>query len=91
MKKVQSCDDLTDQQKKTRVEWIIAELQDYDILPYNYVYDRDWLVIGDPEEVDLHSSFLSLNKFSWSRCLAVVYDSPPFIPDFMVFMELSSV
>eukprot|EP00116_Pleurobrachia_bachei_P011164 sb/3471426/ len=51
MKKVQSCDDLTDQQKKTRVEWIIAELQDYDILPYNYVYDRDRLVIGDPEEI----------------------------------------
>ena len=51
MKKVQTCDDLTDQQKKTRIEWIIAELQDNEILPYNYVYDRDRLVIGDPEEV----------------------------------------
>ena len=51
MKKVQSCDDLTDQQKKTRIEWIIAELQDNDVLVYNYVYDRDKLVIGEPEEV----------------------------------------
>jgi len=51
MKKVQSCDELTDQQKKTRIEWIIAELQDNDILPYNYVYDRDRLVIGDQEEI----------------------------------------
>lgn len=51
MKKIQSCDDLTDQQKKTRIEWIIAELQDNDVLPYNYVYDRDRLVIGDPDEI----------------------------------------
>ncbi|KAL5259914.1 hypothetical protein ACHWQZ_G010136 [Mnemiopsis leidyi] len=51
MKKVQSCDELTDQQKKTRIEWIIAELQDHDVLPYNYVYDRDRLVIGDQEEI----------------------------------------
>jgi hypothetical protein len=56
MKKVQSCDELTDQQKKTRIEWIIAELQDNDILPYNYVYDRDRLVIGDQEEVSSLSS-----------------------------------
>merc|ERR1719403_733637 len=51
MKKAQSCDELTNQQKKTRIEWIIAELQDNDILPYNYVYDRDRLVIGDQEEI----------------------------------------
>ena len=51
MKKIQGCDDLTDQQKKTRIEWIIAELQDQDILAYNYVYDRDKLVIGEPDEV----------------------------------------
>ena len=77
MKKVQSCDELTDQQKKTRIEWIIAELQDNDILPYNYVYDRDRLVIGDQEEVGL--TFSSLNshevnkylKFKWvSKCFS---------------------
>lgn len=57
MKKVQSCDELTDQQKKTRVEWIISELQDAEILPYNYVYDRDRLVIGDSEEVRLQFTY----------------------------------
>lgn len=51
MKKLQSCDELTDQQKKMRMEWIITELQDSDVLPYNYVYDKNLLVINDFDEV----------------------------------------
>ena len=53
MKKISTCDGLTDQQKKTRIEWVIKELKESRVLGADFVYDKDKIILNDSDEVHL--------------------------------------